>query len=79
MRVRITPATAKRPGRRTSSLQASFTAPAVGSYRYGYRFSLDAGATWTYCDNNEAVDFGAGSNANLAFDLTSLGVLTVTP
>ena len=59
--------------------QASFTAPAVGSYRYGYRFSLDAGATWTYCDNNEAVDFGAGSNANLAFDLTSLGVLTVTP
>jgi hypothetical protein len=58
--------------------QSTFTAPAVGSYRYGYRFSLDGGASWTYCDNNQA-DSGAGANAGLTFDLTNLGVLTVTP
>jgi hypothetical protein len=62
--------------------QATFTAPAVGTYRYGYRFSFDAGVTWTYCDNNQG-DAGAGANGantlSLAFDLENLGVLTVTP
>jgi hypothetical protein len=53
--------------------QASFTAPAtVGTYAYTYRFSLDGGTTWTYCD----ID-GAGSNANLGFEVTQLGQLTV--
>jgi hypothetical protein len=57
--------------------QASFTAPATaGSYGYVYRFSLDGGVTWTYCDNNQA-DAGAGSNANLTFDLENIAVLTV--
>jgi len=59
--------------------QASFTAPAAGSYRYVYRFSLDQGVSWTYCDRNEALDFGAGSNANLSFELADESVLTVTP
>lgn len=54
--------------------QASFTAPAAGTYAYGYRFSLDNGASWTYCDTN-----GAGSNTGLSFDLSNLPVLTVTP
>lgn len=58
--------------------QASFTAPAVGSYRYVYRFSLDQGVSWTYCDDN-AGDFGAGSNPGLTFDVENWGVLTVTP
>ena len=50
----------------------TFTAPATaGSYRYTYRFSVD-GTTWTYCDLN-----GAGSNPNLTFETTQLGVLTV--
>jgi hypothetical protein len=50
----------------------SFSAPATaGKYRYTYRFSLD-GMTWTYCDLN-----GAGSNANLSFEVTQLPVLTV--
>jgi hypothetical protein len=56
----------------------SFTAPAAGSYRYAYRFSVDAGVSWTYCDGNQG-DGGAGSNAGLTFDLTTLPVLTVTP
>jgi hypothetical protein len=56
----------------------SFTAPAAGSYRYVYRFSVDAGVSWTYCDGTQG-DGGAGSNAGLTFDLTTLPVLTVTP
>jgi hypothetical protein len=59
--------------------QASFNAPGTaGSYRYAYRFSLDEGVTWTVCDNNQG-DFGAGSNAGLAFSFEDLGALTVTP
>ena len=59
--------------------QASFTAPAVGSYRYVYRFSLDDGVSWTYCDDNLAPDFGAGSNAGLSFELGQQAVMTVNP
>lgn len=51
--------------------QASFTAPASGSYRYLYRFSLDQGLSWTYCDNN-----GSGSNDGLEFDFSDEAVLT---
>ncbi|MBX3130167.1 MAG: lamin tail domain-containing protein [Polyangiaceae bacterium] len=52
----------------------SFTAPAsAGAYRYTFRFSLD-GHSFTYCDKN-----GAGSNSPLAFELSELPVLTVTP
>jgi hypothetical protein len=57
---------------------ASFTAPAVGSYRYAYRFSVDQGVSWTYCDNNQG-DGGAGSDAGRTFDLENQAVLTVTP
>ena len=56
--------------------QASFTAPTTGGYRYAYRFSLDQGVSWTYCDQN-AGDSGSGSNANLSFELNQLPVLTV--
>jgi hypothetical protein len=58
--------------------QASFNAPAApGSYRYAFRFSRDNGMSWTVCDNNQAPDFGAGSNAGLSFELESLAPLTV--
>jgi hypothetical protein len=57
---------------------ASFTAPAPGSYRYAYRFSVDGGLTWTYCDAALG-DNGAGSNPGRTFDLGYLPVLTVTP
>lgn len=53
--------------------QAQFTAPAVGTYRYGARFSFD-GFNWTYCDLD-----GAGSNAGLSFSNSQLPTLTVTP
>jgi hypothetical protein len=53
--------------------QATFTAPAVGSYRYAYRFSQN-GTDWTYCDVN-----GAGSNMSLSFEPNQLPTLTVTP
>ncbi|MGC4118173.1 MAG: lamin tail domain-containing protein [Myxococcales bacterium] len=52
------------------------TLPAAGSYLYGSRVSLDGGASWTYCDNHQGPDFGAGSNSGLTFDLVNLGVLT---
>ncbi len=58
--------------------QASFTAPAAGSYRYVYRFSLDQGVSWTYCDNNQG-DYGSGANPGLTFDLENQAVLDVTP
>lgn len=58
--------------------QASFTAPAAGSYRYVYRFSLDQGISWTYCDNNQG-DYGSGANLGLTFDLENQAVLDVTP
>jgi hypothetical protein len=54
--------------------QATFLAPAPGSYRYAYRFSLDQGVSWTVCDTN-----GAGSNPGLTLELGDLPVMTVTP
>jgi hypothetical protein len=54
---------------------ASFPVPAVNgstAYEYTYRFSLDDGLTWTYCDLS-----GAGSNDGLAFDPDALGEMTV--
>ena len=56
----------------------AFIAPAPGSYRYVYRFSLDEGVTWTVCDTSFG-DGGAGSNPGLTFDLENEGALTVTP
>jgi hypothetical protein len=53
--------------------QATFPTPAAGDYRYTSRFSFD-GVHWTYCDLD-----GAGSNPGVGFDLTQLGVMTVTP
>jgi hypothetical protein len=50
------------------------TAPAAGSYSYTFRYSVDGGATYTYCDIN-----GAGSNAGLSFETPQLAPLTVTP
>lgn len=48
--------------------------PAGASYAYTYRFSLDDGILWTYCDLN-----GAGSNGGLTFETGQLGTATVTP
>jgi len=50
------------------------TPPFPGIFAYVYRMSMDAGATWTYCDCD-----GAGSNPGLTFDLGSMGVLIITP
>jgi hypothetical protein len=58
--------------------QATFNLPAAGSYVYVYRFSLDSGVSWTYCDNDQG-DFGAGSNPSLTFDLANEAALTSTP
>jgi hypothetical protein len=55
--------------------QATFTAPPAGTYGYVYRFSLDQGVSWTYCDNAQG-DGGAGSNAGLTFDLQNIALLT---
>ncbi|HEY4120398.1 MAG TPA: lamin tail domain-containing protein, partial [Byssovorax sp.] len=55
--------------------QATFNLPAVGTYRYVYRFSLDQGLSWTVCDNDQD-DFGAGSNGGLSFEFADEAVLT---
>ena len=55
----------------------TFTAPSVAastSYSYTFRFSQDGGLKWTYCDLS-----GAGSGSGLTFEVTQLGVMTVTP
>ena len=52
----------------------TFTAPAPGEYRYTYRFSLNGGAGWTYCDLN-----GAGSDPGATFELNQLPPMTITP
>jgi len=65
------------PSGNNDEYQASFTAPAVGSYRYVYRFSLDNGVSWTVCDRGS--DTGAGSNSGLSFEFADQPVLTVTP
>lgn len=52
--------------------QASFVAPAPGTYSYTYRFSVDGGGRWTYCDLD-----GAGSNFGLTFESFNLGTMTV--
>ncbi|MBI4955499.1 MAG: DUF4215 domain-containing protein, partial [Myxococcales bacterium] len=54
-------------------------APAAGTYSYAYRFSLDAGQSWTYCDKFGTGDFGAGSNTGLNFETPRLPLMTVTP
>jgi hypothetical protein len=54
--------------------RGSFQTPAPGVYSYTYRFSVDAGAHFTFCDTD-----GAGANPGLTFSPSSLGLLTVTP
>jgi hypothetical protein len=54
--------------------EATFNAPATGSYSYVYRMSQDGGTSWTYCDLN-----GAGSNAGLVFETPQLPLMTVAP
>ena len=54
-----------------------FTAPTVAvntNYAYTYRFSVDGGLRWTYCDLN-----GAGANSGLTLETSQFGVMTVTP
>jgi hypothetical protein len=62
------------PSLHNDEYRGSFTAPAPGQYSYAYRFSLDDGLSWTYCDAN-----GAGANAGLTFDAADLPVMTVAP
>ncbi len=67
------PASWSSQGLTEDEFQASFTAPAAGSYVYVYRFSPD-GQRWTYCDPN-----GAGANPAAPFEPNALPALTVTP
>jgi len=45
-----------------------------GDYLYTYRFSLDGGLSWTFCDLD-----GAGSNGGLNLSIAQLGTLNVAP
>ncbi len=56
--------------------QGSFTvpfAPTGTQLAYTYRFSVDSGADFTYCDTN-----GNGTNAGLSFSTAALGTLTIS-
>jgi uncharacterized repeat protein (TIGR01451 family) len=57
--------------------QGSFTvpfAPTNTQRSYTYRFSVDSGASYTYCDSD-----GNGTNGGLSFSTGSLGTLTINP
>ncbi|MBX3250108.1 MAG: lamin tail domain-containing protein [Myxococcales bacterium] len=69
-----TPATYNLRDGNDEEYQVDASTPAAGEYSYVYRFSLDGGASWTYCDLN-----GAGSNGGLSFETTQLPRLLVTP
>ncbi len=49
-------------------------APASTQRSYTYRFSVDNGANYTYCDSD-----GNGTNGGLGFSTASLGTLTINP
>lgn len=51
--------------------QGSFAAPALGEWRYAYRFALN-GQGWTYCDND-----GAGSSTGYDFSVSKLPQMLV--
>ena len=44
-----------------------------GQYAFTFRFSLDGGLTWTYCDEN-----GAGSNQGVGFNPNNIGIRVST-
>ncbi|QDG50262.1 hypothetical protein FIV42_05810 [Persicimonas caeni] len=48
--------------------QAALQPTAEGTYSYAYRFSGDGGATWTYCDFDDAAGFVAGNMGTLTVD-----------
>jgi predicted extracellular nuclease len=55
--------------------QATFTvpyAPTNTQLSYTYRFTIDSGASYVYCDTD-----GNGSNSGLSFSTGSLGTLTI--
>jgi hypothetical protein len=54
--------------------QGTLTIPTAGTFSYAYRFSIDGGLNFTYCDTN-----GAGANAGLTFETANLGQITVNP
>ena len=57
----------------TDEYVGTITVYSPDTYWYVYRFSLDGGTDYTYCDIN-----GAGSNAGLDYEIYSNGNLTVT-
>jgi hypothetical protein len=69
-----TPATWNLQDANDDEYAANFNVPAAGEYLYTYRFTLDNGDHYTYCDLD-----GNGTNAGLSFDLAKLGYMSVTP
>jgi len=72
-----TPATYNALGGTTNDdeYMATFVPPAgAGTYRWLFRYTLDGGLNWTYCDSD-----GAGSNGGLTFTLANAGTITVAP
>ncbi|WP_224240688.1 Ig-like domain-containing protein [Hyalangium gracile] len=51
----------------------SYSLTTPNNYAFTFRFSVDNGMRWTYCDLN-----GAGTNTGLTFESTQLGTMTVT-
>ncbi|MCL2823582.1 MAG: lamin tail domain-containing protein, partial [Polyangiaceae bacterium] len=61
---------------------AKLTPTETGSLAFLYRFSIDGGIHWTYCDlndGNSGGDSGSGSDPNKFFDWENTGKLTVNP
>ncbi len=55
---------------------ATYLTPGTGNYHHAYRFSVDGGTTWTYCDRNAGA--GADGSEN-GYQITNAGTLKTTP
>jgi len=57
--------------------QATFAAPAAGTYDLAYRFSLDGGTTWLYCDRKVGTEEATDGSAD-GYQPANAGSLTTT-
>lgn len=54
---------------------ATFAVPSKGAWDLAFRFSLDGGATWLYCDGNAGAERDGSQDGYMAADAGALDVL----
>ncbi len=56
--------------------EAKYDLPGVGNYHHAYRFSVDGGSTWTYCDRDAGEGMDGSQNG---YQVTNAGTIKATP